>query len=74
MSRKAKTNGSTALATIATAPSALQITRADANARIKTRETDRAGARQVRDASRTLLHGDGGVLSSHVSLFLERTA
>jgi len=37
MSRKAKTNGSTALATIATAPSALQITRADANARIKTR-------------------------------------
>jgi len=37
MSRKAKTNGSTALATIATAPAALQITRADANARIKTR-------------------------------------
>ncbi len=37
MSRKAKTNGSTALATITTAPSALQITRADANARIKTR-------------------------------------
>jgi len=37
MSRKAKTNGSTALATITTAPSALQITRADANARIKRR-------------------------------------
>jgi len=37
MSRKAKTNGSTALATITTAPSALQITRANANARIKTR-------------------------------------
>jgi len=37
MSRKAKTNGSTALATVAIAPSALQITRADANARIKTR-------------------------------------
>jgi hypothetical protein len=37
MSRKAKTNGSTALATITTAPAALQITRSDANARIKTR-------------------------------------
>jgi len=37
MSRKVKTNGSTALAKIATAPSALQITRADANARMKTR-------------------------------------
>jgi len=37
MSRKAKTNGSTALAMVATAPSALQITRAEANARIKTR-------------------------------------
>jgi hypothetical protein len=37
MSRKAKTNGSTALATVAIAPTALQITRADANARIKTR-------------------------------------
>lgn len=37
MSRKAKTNGSTALAMITTAPSALQITRADANAGIKTR-------------------------------------
>ncbi|WP_407160060.1 thiolase family protein [Bradyrhizobium sp. STM 3557] len=34
--------------------------------------TGRAGARQVRDASVTLLHGDGGVLSSHVSMFLER--
>jgi acetyl-CoA acetyltransferase len=34
--------------------------------------TERAGARQVRDASIALLHGDGGVLSSHVSLFLER--
>lgn len=37
MSRKAKTNGSTALAMVATAPSALQITRSDANARIKAR-------------------------------------
>ncbi len=35
--------------------------------------TRRAGARQVRDASIALLHGDGGVLSSHVSMFLERT-
>jgi acetyl-CoA acetyltransferase len=35
--------------------------------------TGRAGHRQVRDASIALLHGDGGVLSSHVSLFLERT-
>jgi hypothetical protein len=26
----------------------------------------------VRDASLALLHGDGGVLSSHVSMFLER--
>ena len=33
--------------------------------------TGRAGARQVRDASVALLHGDGGVLSSHVSLVLE---
>jgi len=37
MSRKAKTNGSTALAMVATSPSALQITRSDANARIKAR-------------------------------------
>jgi len=35
--------------------------------------TGRAGPRQVRDASLALLHGDGGVLSSHVSMFLERT-
>jgi acetyl-CoA acetyltransferase len=35
--------------------------------------TGRAGNRQVRDASLALLHGDGGVLSSHVSMFLERT-
>ena len=34
--------------------------------------TERAGARQVGDASIALLHGDGGVLSSHVSMFLER--
>lgn len=34
--------------------------------------TDKAGNRQVRDASVALLHGDGGVLSSHVSMFLER--
>jgi acetyl-CoA acetyltransferase len=34
--------------------------------------TGRAGSRQVRDASVALLHGDGGVLSSHVSMFLER--
>jgi acetyl-CoA acetyltransferase len=34
--------------------------------------TGRAGKRQVRDASIALLHGDGGVLSSHVSMFLER--
>lgn len=34
--------------------------------------TGRAGPRQVRDASLTLLHGDGGVLSSHVSMILER--
>ena len=34
--------------------------------------TERANARQVRDASIALLHGDGGVLSSHVSMFLER--
>jgi len=37
MARKAKTNGSTALATVATAPPALQITRAEANARLKAR-------------------------------------
>jgi len=34
--------------------------------------TGRAGNRQVKDASVALLHGDGGVLSSHVSMFLER--
>jgi acetyl-CoA acetyltransferase len=34
--------------------------------------TGRAGNRQVRDASIALLHGDGGVLSSHVSMVLER--
>jgi len=33
--------------------------------------TGRAGDRQVRDASLALLHGDGGVLSSHVSLVVE---
>jgi acetyl-CoA acetyltransferase len=35
--------------------------------------TGRAGNRQVKDASLALLHGDGGVLSSHVSLILEQT-
>ncbi|WP_398473662.1 thiolase family protein [Tardiphaga sp.] len=34
--------------------------------------TGRAENRQVKDASVALLHGDGGVLSSHVSMFLER--
>jgi acetyl-CoA acetyltransferase len=34
--------------------------------------TRRAGARQVKDASLALIHGDGGVLSSHVSMFVER--
>ena len=34
--------------------------------------TERARARQVDDASIALLHGDGGVLSSHVSMFWER--
>src|SRR6201987_4840295 len=34
--------------------------------------TGRAGDRQVRDASLALVHGDGGVLSSHASMFLER--
>ena len=33
--------------------------------------TGRAGPRQVKDASLALLHGDGGVLSSHVSLVME---
>jgi acetyl-CoA acetyltransferase len=33
----------------------------------------RAGERQVRSPPIALLHGDGGVMSSHVSLFLERT-
>jgi acetyl-CoA acetyltransferase len=35
--------------------------------------TGRAGQRQVRDASVALLHGDGGVLSTHVSLVLANT-
>lgn len=34
--------------------------------------TQRAGARQVKNASLALIHGDGGVLSSHVSMFVER--
>jgi acetyl-CoA acetyltransferase len=34
--------------------------------------TGRAGPRQVGDASVAFLHGDGGVLSSHVSLILEQ--
>ena len=34
--------------------------------------TGRAGPRQTAIADVALLHGDGGVLSSHVSLFLER--
>ena len=33
--------------------------------------TGRAGARQAKDPALALLHGDGGVLSSHVSLVLE---
>ncbi len=33
--------------------------------------TGRAGSRQVRDASLALLHGDGGVQSSHVTLIVE---
>ena len=33
--------------------------------------TGRAGARQAHKAGVALLHGDGGVLSSHVSLVLE---
>lgn len=36
--------------------------------------TGRAGNRQARNASLAMLHGDGGVLSSHVSLILERVA
>ena len=36
--------------------------------------TDRAGKRQAKNACRALLHGDGGVLSSHVSLVIERVA
>jgi hypothetical protein len=34
--------------------------------------TGRAGPRQVREASLALMHGDGGILSSHVSMFVER--
>ena len=34
--------------------------------------TSRAGDRQVKEASVAMLHGDGGVLSSHVSLILTR--
>jgi acetyl-CoA acetyltransferase len=34
--------------------------------------TGRADNRQVKDASVALLHGDGGVMSSHVSMILER--
>jgi acetyl-CoA acetyltransferase len=34
--------------------------------------TGRAGPRQVPKASMALMHGDGGILSSHVSMFVER--
>jgi acetyl-CoA acetyltransferase len=34
--------------------------------------TDRAEKRQAKNVRRALLHGDGGVLSSHVSLVVER--
>jgi hypothetical protein len=34
--------------------------------------TGSAGPRQAKNPSLALLHGDGGVLSSHVSLFVER--
>ena len=34
--------------------------------------TGRARLRQVRNASLALMHGDGGILSSHVSMFVER--
>jgi acetyl-CoA acetyltransferase len=34
--------------------------------------TGRAGDRQVADADLAILHGDGGVMSSHVSLVMER--
>jgi acetyl-CoA acetyltransferase len=34
--------------------------------------TDRAGSRQIADAGLAILHGDGGVMSSHVSLIMER--
>lgn len=34
----------------------------------------RAGERQGREATVALLHGDGGVMSSHITLFLEHTA
>ncbi len=36
--------------------------------------TNRAGNRQAKNASLALLHGDGGVLSSHVSLIIEGAA
>lgn len=36
--------------------------------------TGRAGNRQVADAGLAFLHGDGGVMSSHVSLIMERQA
>jgi len=35
--------------------------------------TKRAGTRQARDPSLALVHGDGGVLSSHVTLVVEAT-
>jgi acetyl-CoA acetyltransferase len=41
-------------------------------AEVHAQMTGRAGQRQVRDASVALLHGDGGVLSSHVTAFLEQ--
>lgn len=34
--------------------------------------TGRAQDRQIRNPSLALMHGDGGVMSSHVSLILEQ--
>jgi hypothetical protein len=37
--------------------------------------TRRAGARQIRsEPALALIHGDGGILSSHVSMVLERVS
>jgi len=65
VSRKAKTNGSTILATLGTASPSLQITRTEANARIKARALELYHeARTLRDEHIRAFEAEYGLLTS----------